>query len=795
MARWSTTRVLRGLALLLVVLPASRSGLAQTALTLAELNARTPRDYGAVHARQEVSIRGTVNAPPFHFPEYTILTIQDATSGAALHTPLNSALLDAFLPGDVVEASGSVITLGGMVMVDVGRVKKVRRAAGFQAATATLDDLHRFSVFGRLVRTKGRLVGRGSTTAGPFLLIGSDKDFYKIFFPVREERFYPALPQMQPGDAIEAVGVAFQYAAGRPPYNRGYELLATEPPAVAAAVSGWWWSPLAVLAAILAVGCGALLMAARERRLRRQRELLRKTYQLGEEIFSAASTAQVQKRLDEALPAVLGVTRVRLYRYDRSAKQLDAVSAASGEPVTISLSAPTDGPQAGAVACFHYRSLLAIPDVSRSPFPIAAGEGPNPKSLLFVPMMAQGEVAGVLELDQDDRVRDFSAAEQSLAQHLGNQVGVALRMLDQRSVQEQLSRTEKLAAVGRLISSIVNELEAPLASIQELAGQARERVRQAPVERELAAIEAETQKAASMVARLVTFASSEQVEARPVAVGDLLLRLIDFREGDWRASGIRVRDLVFREPLKVLGSHGQLEQVFLNLLVHAEQALAGTQQKTLTIRTSVLAKRLLVEISFSAPGEWRNVEETTSVLGLTQSVVAGHGGEVRLIDKNDGEPRFEVELPLVGRERPAAAAGAPGAEDAPRLMTALVIEPDGAVERQLVALLERSGARAIPLSNADTALELAGRARIDVAFCSVHAPGLNWVELSERMRLRVGAFVLMPDHYDAELTADFEGENCFVLPKPIQEAELADVLAFAERAPLAKVVSIKNGVA
>jgi len=161
MARWSTTRVLRGLALLLVVLPASRSGLAQTALTLAELNARTPRDYGAVHARQEVSIRGAVNAPPFHFPEYTILTIQDATSGAALHTPVNSALLDDFLPGDVVEASGSVITLGGMVMVDVGRLKKLRRAAGFQAATSTLDDLHRFAAFGRLVRTKGRLVGQG----------------------------------------------------------------------------------------------------------------------------------------------------------------------------------------------------------------------------------------------------------------------------------------------------------------------------------------------------------------------------------------------------------------------------------------------------------------------------------------------------------------------------------------------------------------------------------------------------------------------------------------------------------
>jgi len=52
MARSPTMRVLKGLALLLLALPASRSGLAQTALTLEELNARTPRDYGSVHARQ-----------------------------------------------------------------------------------------------------------------------------------------------------------------------------------------------------------------------------------------------------------------------------------------------------------------------------------------------------------------------------------------------------------------------------------------------------------------------------------------------------------------------------------------------------------------------------------------------------------------------------------------------------------------------------------------------------------------------------------------------------------------------
>ena len=72
--------------------------------------------------------------------------------------------------------------------------------------------------------------------------------------------------------------------------------------------------------------------------------------------------------------------------------------------------------------------------------------------------------------------------------------------------------------------------------------------------------------------------------------------------------------------------------------------------------------------------------------------------------------------------------------------------------------------------------DYAQRLRFDVAFCSVHAPGLNWVELSERMYSRVGGFVLVSDRYDAELAVDFEAERRFVLSRPIQEQELDRVL-------------------
>jgi len=556
--------------------------------------------------------------------------------------------------------------------------------------------------------------------------------------------------------------------------------------------ANWLMQPLMLAFGLIMLLCISFFLWSRERRLRQQRERLRKTYHVGEEILSASSPEAILKRVSASLIAVLGVTRVQLFVYNRTAKTLDSLGSEGSEPASISLSSPPAGTEAGAVACFHYRTLLVIPDIDRSPFPMSPGNGEKaPRSLLFVPMLAQGEVTGVLELDQDDRTHDFTLDEQALAQHLANQIGVAFRLLDQRSVQEQLFRTEKLAAVGRLISGVVNELQTPLASISDLARRALDKARAYGAEREVSAIAAEAQRAAAMVARLVSFAA-EQVEARPVLITALLHNLIEFREGDRKASGIKVRDLTAQEPLYVLGSQGQLEQVFLNLLVHAEQSLANAPQKLITVRTSVLAKRLVVEVAYTAAPVTPKAEETVAVLGVTRSVIAGHGGEVRLIEKAHADPRFEVELPLTtARERTPLAPASQGASDYSRGMTALIIEPEETAQRQLLGLLAGRGYRVVPVANADTGLELAQRIKIDAAFCSVHAPGLNWVELSERMQPRVSGFILLSDGYDAELSSNFEGYNRYVLAKPVQESELDRVLRDLEPSmPL-----IKHGAA
>jgi len=788
-----TTRRVFALAMGFALFPVLRAG--ETRISLEELGRRAGPEFAAVHAGQNVVVRGVVNSPAVHFTDYTLLAIEADASGGLLKVPASDNWLDRFHPGDELEVAGIVAVQYGLPVVVPDNILVVGHKTPPVPIEISPRDVQDLRYLGRLVRVEGKVSGTPNYNPGAVVLVAASPDPYKIFVPRAPGQLKADLSGIVKGDVIRVTGIAVQYAPVAP-HNGGFELLTADVRDILRVQRSDQISPL-----LIGTGTGMVLMIglllwSRERRLRVQRRKLRRTYQLGEEILSAGSAVTVLKRLSESLPAILGVTRVQLYLYNRAAKTLDAILEEGGQPASISLSAPPGGTPAGAVACFHYRTLLVIPDIDRSPFPIAREAGlQSPKSLLFVPMMAQSDVVGVLELDQDDRVRDFTADEQALAQHLGNQIGVAIRLLDQRNVQEQLFRTEKLAAVGRLISGVVNELQTPLASIRDLANRGLDKARGGPAEREMVAIAREAAKASSMVTRLVSFASNEQVEARAVDVNALLRTLIEFREGDWKASGIRVRDLTSREPLFVLGSHGQLEQVFLNLLVHAEQSLAQAEPKTLTIRTGLLARRLLVEISFTAPAELRKPEDTAAVLGVTRSVIAGHGGEVRLIEKSPAEPRFEVELPAQIKERttPQFAPPAP-VREASRRLTALVIEPDETAHRQLLALLSTRGYRVVPVNNTDTGLDLAQRMRFDAVFCSLHAPGLNWVELSERMQTRVGGFILLSDGYDVELSADFEGEGRFVLAKPVQEADLERVLKLTEPHG-ATIIPFKTGTA
>ncbi|MBM3774123.1 MAG: GAF domain-containing protein [Acidobacteria bacterium] len=528
----------------------------------------------------------------------------------------------------------------------------------------------------------------------------------------------------------------------------------------------------------------ALISWRRGRHLSRHRKALRSTFDLAEQILDASSNLEILKHAAAALPRIFGITRVNLYVLNRGSKALDAVLDPEAPPLSLPLEGAASSNALGAVACFQNRALLAVRDTARSPFS-SAGGGEQPKALLAVPMFAQTELVGVLELIHQTRRRHFGSDEQALAQHLANQIGLAFRLLEQRSTREQLFRSEKLAAVGRLISSVVNELQAPLASISRNAELTLANPLPPAVVRELRAVSSEARRASEIVTRLVSFARAEQAEAKLVDLTPLLRSLMEFREREWKARGIVVKQNLLDSPLYVQGSQGQLEQVLLNLLVHAEQSLAGAGEKLLMLRSSLLARRVMIEISYSGSPEdpfskSASSESAAVGLGLCRSIIAGHGGEIRVVHSPGSHPRFEIELPSTAADGQAAVSRRE-APHAGHSLTALLMEHDESVRRQLLRLLSSRNYRVVPARSAETGLDLGQRMRFDIALCSVRLPGLNWVEIAERLQRQVTCFVLLSDGYDPVLAANFRGEGRFVLPKPVDEKQLDRILEAAER--------------
>ena len=542
-----------------------------------------------------------------------------------------------------------------------------------------------------------------------------------------------------------------------------------------------WQIALTVLACTAAA---LFLWWFRDRRVREQRSGMRALYSLSEEIISANSPSDIIRQLLSTLPKISQISVVRLYLHNRQSGTLDRVpSSTDPDPFSLSVDA-----NAGAALCFRRRALVTIPDTRRSPLYDSTAEPDPPRSVMYVPMSAEQETLGVLELDHADDVRQFSQDQQAAAQHLANQIGIAFKLQEQHSVREQLFRSEKLAAAGQLVSEVVNELQDPLNRLAALAEQLVSRSQSGAARRDLDTIASEAKLASEIVTRLVGFSRADRAEAKPVDLNSVLGELIRFRDREWRIRGVHVRNLLAEEPLIVLGAESQLEQVFLNLLVHAEQSLADSPQKTISIGSRPLAQRALVEIGYTAPpnGDADPLVETgesdSSRLGLPvcRGILRSHGGEVRYQSDPATGSRFEVDLPLAPEPTREQAESDHRQRRSAKQLTVLLVEPEPAIERHLITLLSARRHRVVPASGGGEAVDLARRLSFDIALSSMHLPGSNWVDFYERIRNLASNFVLLTEGYNADVSHAFQASDAFVLSKPIDEGEFDRLLSTIE---------------
>lgn len=760
---------------------------AETRLSLEQASLRDAPDYAPAYDGKVIAVQGVAATRSVRVLGTTQLLIQDST-GHGLTIEGTEDELGGVRPGDVLDLEGDLHNRAGLPVLHPREIKKIGGVTPPSPLRVGSSELNSFDHLGTLVEIESFIITTGENAGGDVLMVGGPKETpIRVFLPRDNRGSGPPIANFQPGDKVRIVGFSSQYCA-MPPYNRSFQLLIPSASAIKVVSRGWIVSPSALIASALITLIALTIWWTRERDLSAQSTKLRAMTALAEDVISADTPSEIAKRVTGILPGITKAYEVGLYLLNRNGSALDRVpTEEEPEPLSISILSPIGSFSAVVALCFRNRTQLHIPNTRKSPFFRGTGLEEIARSALLIPMFAQKNLVGILTLKYRSRMRKMNADEHAAMQHLANQIATSLKLQEQHSMREQLLRSEKMAAAGQLISGVANELRAPLNAIHRLASDLLTSEHAlTPHEDELREIAFEAHRGSDIIGRLVSFANADQHEFKALNLIGVVTSLVEFREREWEVKGLRVRNQLPQAVYTVMGNQGQLEQVILNLLVHAEQSVSGLDNRNIDIGATAIGKKLVLTVdysdSFTAAEDDEADNSSPDALGLQvcRAIMHNHGGQLRLIRDTAMGSRFEVELALQEQSqvRPADAGGA--RKHAARSLTVLLVEPDAASQRRLLSFLTARGHRAVPVTSAEEAMDMVHRLRFDVVFCAVRLPGLNWVELFEKIRRLVGAFVLVTEGFDADLSRAFKGSDGYLLSKPIEEAEIHKLLASIE---------------
>ena len=317
-----------------------------------------------------------------------------------------------------------------------------------------------------------------------------------------------------------------------------------------------------------------------------------------------------------------------------------------------------------------------------------------------------------------------------------------------RDLYQQLLQAEKMAALGQTVSGVAHELNNPLATILSWAERLAERALDDNSRRGVEIILAESERAARIVRNLLTFARKRQSTRAMIDINQVVRETLSLRAYEQRLHNIEVIAALAAGLPSVFADAHQIQQVLLNLVINAEQAMVSTNGRgSLVIRTWHEAERdaIGLEVTDDGPGisadmigkifdpffTTKEVGKGTG-LGLTvaYAIVEEHGGRIRVEERAQGAS-FVVELPLTGIEHsPPPPRGRPTPSmEAVQGASVLLVEDEKALAAAVTEALTDAGLKVDHAGDGEEALARVRQKTYDAVICDLKMPRVDGMML------------------------------------------------------------------
>ncbi|MGE5324681.1 MAG: ATP-binding protein, partial [Actinomycetota bacterium] len=406
--------------------------------------------------------------------------------------------------------------------------------------------------------------------------------------------------------------------------------------------------------------------------------------------------------------------------------------------------------------------------------------------------------------------RKFTRSEEGVMIAVGRQLATTIEKVqlynetkkayeDLRRTQEQLLQSEKMSAVGQLISGVAHELNNPLTAILGYAQLLESEKLEPRVEEFIMKLHKQAQRTQRIVQNLLSFARQHKPKRIHVDLRSVIEDTIALRDYDLKVNNIVVdRDFEPVLPSVVADPH-QLEQVYLNIINNAADAMLDRSAGgMLRIRVFSENGNVVSQFQDSGPGisdpkhvfdpfyTTKGVGKGTGLgLSICYGIVKEHGGEISAHNAPEGGALIEVSLPIAVGEKPVTETDRIVARRESRLEGHVLLVDDEEVlldfEREVLT------AAGMTVACADTgakAVDFLQEQDFDAVFLDSKIPG-SWSsqdvyrQIEQQQPHLVSRTVLvLSDISDSSVKAFVEATQVLCLVKPF---EVADLLTMARR--------------